>query len=475
MDTQTEVDPVVETSLLERRFAIRARGSSVGREVFGGLATFLTLSYILFVQPAVMAIAAKEQNAVFHASVLTAVCLASALACVLMGWLANLPVALAPAMGHNFFFAYIVCLGMGFTWQQALAANLVAGVVFLGLSLLGRLSPRLDVRVLLFDAIPRGLQNAIGVGIGLLIAVVGLKYAGVVIVTPGTGLALGIGKVPWTPVLVAAVGLMVFGVLWARGVLGAPLWAIVASAVMGWALRIVHMPDSVLAMPTLSATAFHLDFPGLFGLNLEAILVVIATFLFLDVFDTVGTLAAVCQRAGLVSAEGKMDKSVGPAFLADAGGTVAGSLLGTSTVTSYVESLAGIQVGARTGLAAIVVAVLFLLAMFLSPLAGVVAAPYMLPGAADPIYPCLAAVLIGIGALMLSVVKRIEWDDATEALPAFLCMVMMPLTLSITDGIAIGFIAYVVLKALSGRWREVHPFIAVCAALLVVRYVYLID
>ncbi|MFA6132904.1 MAG: NCS2 family permease [Phycisphaerae bacterium] len=465
--------PASNAGFLEKRFAIRARGSTVGREVVGGLATFLTLSYILFVQPAVMGAAARDETPAFHASVLTAVCLASALACLLMGLLANFPVALAPAMGHNFFFAYIVCLGMGFTWQQALTANLIAGVMFLALSLLGRLSSRLDVRTLLFYAIPASLRNAIGVGIGLLIAVVGLKYAGVVLAAPGVGLALGIGKVPWTPVIVTAVGLAVFGVLWARKIMGAPLWAILASALTGAALGIVRMPEQVTAAPTLWATAFHLDFSGLFQLKAEAVLVVIATFLFLVVFDTVGTLAAVCQRAHLVSPDGKIDKGIVPAFIADAGGTVAGALLGTSTITSYVESLSGIQAGARTGLAAVVVAGLFVLAVFFSPLFAVVAAPYMLPGEAAPVYPCLAAVLIGIGALMMSVVRQIEWDDATEALPAFLCMIMMPLTLSITDGIAVGFISHVVLKVLSGRWREVHLFIAVCAVLLAARYVYL--
>lgn len=461
------------TGLLEGRFAIRARSSTVGREAVGGLATFLTLSYILFVQPAVMSVAAGGGDADFHASVLTAVCLASAAACLLMGLLANWPVALAPAMGHNFFFAYVVCLGMGFTWRQALAANLVAGAAFLALSLLGRLWPRLDVRTLLFYAIPQSLRNAIGVGIGLLIAVVGLKYAGAIVSAPGVGLALGIGKVPWTPIIVTAVGLTVFGVLWARKVMGAPLWAILASALAGVLLGVVQMPRQVAAMPTLAATAFQFDLAGLFQLKPQALLVVIATFLFLDVFDTVGTLAAVCQKANLVSADGRIDKGIGPAFIADASGTVAGALLGTSTITSYVESLAGIQAGARTGLSALVVAGLFVLAIFFAPLFGVVAAPYVLPGESAPVYPCLAAVLIGIGALMLPVVRNIEWDDATEALPAFLCMIAMPLTLSITDGIALGFIAHVSLKVLSGRWRQVHPFIAVCAILLALRYAYL--
>ncbi len=484
METETDIVANDKVGLLERRFAVRARGSTVSREVFGGLATFLTLSYILFVQPFVMSLAlnnpSSEYAAQFQASVLTAVCLASALACVVMGLLANFPVALAPAMGHNFFFSLIVCKGMGFTWEQALAANLIAGGVFLLLSLAGMVLPRLDPRVLLFKAIPQGLQSAIGVGIGLLIALVGLEFAGIVIPVPGVGVGLGLGHTPWQPVAVALTGLAVFGACWSRNILGGPLWAIVISAVAAVGLDrlwpsvapMVRMPDHWAAMPTLSATAFHLDFGGLFGLDLKAVAVAIATFLFLDVFDTVGTLGAVAQRAGLLPRHGEKDKGIGSAFLADAAGTVTGAALGTSTITSYVESLAGIHVGAKTGLAAIVVAVFFVLAMFLSPLVGVVASPYAvtISGATQSLYPCLAAVLIGIGALMLYTVRQIDWDDPTEALPCFLCMIIMPLTMSITDGIAFGFISYVVLKVLAGKWRQVHPFIAVCAALLVVRY-----
>jgi AGZA family xanthine/uracil permease-like MFS transporter len=470
MTTRTQLAPEHNVGFLEARLAIRSRGSTVAREVMGGLATFLTLSYILFVQPPLMNAAASGTGGVSTASVLTAVCIASALACVVMGLLANFPVALAPAMGHNFFFAFVVCGAMHFTFQQALLANLIAGGIFLTLSVLGMVVPWLDPRVLLFGAIPKSQQNAIGVGIGLLIALVGLEYAGVIVQQPGTGLGLGIGKVPWTPILVAGVGLTVFGILWARGVLGAPLWSIIASTITGALVGVVHMPERLAALPVLSDSVLRPVQAGFTGLKTSDIALVIATFLFLVVFDTVGTLAAVCRRAGLITPDGKMDKGVGAAFVADAAGTVAGAALGTSTITSYVESLAGIQVGARTGLSALVVALLFVLAMFFAPLVGLVAAPYMLPGAAAPVYPCLAAVLIGIGALMLSCVKEIDWDDATEALPAFLCMIIMPLTLSITDGIGFGFISYVVLKVLSGRWRQVHPFIAVCAVLLAVRY-----
>jgi AGZA family xanthine/uracil permease-like MFS transporter len=475
MESQTA--SVGKPAWLEARFSIRERGSTIPRELVGSLATFLTLSYILFVQPFVMSLALPDnmpaaQVAAFSASVLTAVCIASAFACLLMGLLANFPVALAPAMGHNFFFSLIICKAMGFTWQQALAANVISGTVFVALSLSGMWVRRLDPRVLLFNAIPKGLQNAIGVGIGLLIALVGFEYAGIVVPAKGTYVGLGFGRTPWPPVVTALAGLVVFGILWAKKVTGAPLWAILASAMVGWALGVVQAPHKVAAMPTLSATAFHLDFVGLFHLNPKAILVAIATLLFLDVFDTVGTLAGVCARAGLISQYGEMDKGVAGAFVADAAGTVAGAALGTSTITSYVESLAGIHAGARTGLSAIGVGALFLLAMFFAPLIAVVAAPWpvQVSGETLSLYPCLAAVLIGIGALMLYCVKEINWDDPTEALPAFLCMVTMPLTVSITDGIAFGFISHVVLKTCTGRVREVKPFIAVCAALLALRY-----
>ena len=468
---------------LERRFQIAARGSTVSRELLGALATFLTLSYILFVQPNVMAIplsaggkATPEELAAFRASVLTGLCLASAVACVLMGLLANFPVALAPAMGHNFFFSYTVCLGMGFTWQQALAANVISGTLFLVLSLLGLWVPGMDPRRLLFGAIPRGLQHAIAVGIGLLIALVGFEYAGLVIAQPGTYVGLGIGKVPWSFLAVAFLGLLTFGFFWAKKVKGAPLWAILVAAVVGLALGVVKPPSGVVDMPTLSATAFQLDFGGLFALSPKAVCVVIATFLFLDVFDTVGTLAGVCHRAGLVSSDGELDKGVGGAFVADAAGTVAGAALGTSTITSYVESLAGITAGARTGLCAIGVAALFLLGMFFAPLMAIVADASVVQVGEGPakqtvlLYPCLAPVLIGIGAVMLPSVKEIDWEDPTEALPAFLCMLGMAFTVSITDGIAFGFISHVVLKVATGRYREVKPFIAVCAALLALRY-----
>ncbi len=478
---------------LDAAFMVSARGSTLSREAMGALAAFLTLSYILFVQPAVMCLTLPEgtppaERAAFSSGVLAAVCLASALACFLMGILANLPVALAPAMGHNFFFALCVCApaaagGLGFTWNQALAANLIAGLIFLALSLGGYLLPRLDPRRLLFGAIPPAMQSSIGVGIGLLIAMVGFEYAGIVIGKPGTYVGIGLGKIPWRIVGTALIGLLAFGICWVRRIPGAPLLAIAASAVAGLATGVLQCPDRIVAMPDPSATAFRLDFAGLCesGAAAKGALMAVATFLFLDMFDTVGTLAGVCRRAGISLEGGDSGRKVGGALVADAAGTVAGAALGTSTITSYVESLAGVTVGARTGLAAIGVGLLFLAAMFFQPVFSVIAAPVraQLPvGFASPgggtalLYPCLAPVLIGIGAAMMACIRDIDWEDPTESLPAFLCIMGMAFTVSITDGIAFGFISHVAVKAASGRFREIRPFVAVCAALLLLRYAF---
>ncbi|MCX7804423.1 MAG: NCS2 family permease [Planctomycetota bacterium] len=478
---------------LDTTFQISARGSTLSRELLGALATFLTLSYILFVQPAVMSLTLPDGTSqagreAFAAGVLAAVCLASALACFLMGILANLPVALAPAMGHNFFFALCVCGpvatgGLGFTWSQALAANLIAGLIFLALSLAGYLLPRFDPRRLLFGAIPPAIQSSIGVGIGILIAMVGFEYAGIVTGKPGTYVGLGLGKIPWKIVGTALIGLLAFGACWVRRISGAPLLAIAASAIAGLALGVLDLPESLVALPDLSATAFRLDFSGLFesGAAARGAVIAVATFLFLDMFDTVGTLAGVCRRTGISLGGDGSDRKIGGAFVADAAGTVAGAALGTSTITSYIESLAGVAAGARTGLAAIGVGVLFLAAMFFQPVFSVVAAPvsvqlpvgFAIPGGGTAsLYPCLAPVLIGIGAVMMACIRDIDWEDPTEALPAFLCIMGMAFTVSITDGIAFGFISHVVVKAAAGRFREIRPFVAVCAALLLLRYAF---
>ncbi len=322
-------------SWLERRFGIAERGSSLRNEVVGGATTYLTLAYIVFVQPAVLSAAGMDFGAVVMAT-----CIGSAFACVLMGLPANYPIALAPAMGHNFYFAFTVVLGMGIAWQTALGAIFVAGVLFFLLTVAG-------IRQTVMDALPSSLMNAIGCGIGLLIALIGLEWSGIIVAKPGT--YVGLGTLSDHHVLLALFGLSATSILLVKRIPGAILVGIVLTAIVGAIAGLVKFQGVVSVPPSISPTLLKLDFSGLFSFHM---LVVIAVFLFLDVFDTIGTLVGVAPEAGLVK-DGKVDIDT-KALMADAGGTVFGSLLGTSTITCYVESAAGIQSGARTGLAALV-------------------------------------------------------------------------------------------------------------------------
>jgi len=507
-------------------FNLKERGSTVWAEVRGGLVTFLTLSYILFVQPAVLAAAGMPAGDVFFAT-----CVCSAVACVLMGLLADYPFALAPAMGHNFFFAFTVCgavpMGMGFTWQEALMANLVAGGVFLLLSFVG-------LREAVMHAVPDGLKYAIAVGIGLLIAFVGLQYGGVVQNSPAVLVRLGDLTNPL--VLVVLVGVATTAVLLALGVRAAILLGILATAGLSLALGPVayHPADGlelvtehdylvrigaaegdasavrpvppekarvILAEPREAETAAGrvvaapalpkktllavFDDPGaLFRRPLADVVLVIFIFLFLDMFDTVGTLIGVSERAGFLDERGRLPRAR-QALFADAAGTVLGTLVGTSTVTTYVESAAGVREGARTGLAAVVTGGLLLLSLFFAPLVEAVglgahfvhaetgeALRQVVRGTGIEVkfYPVIAPVLIVVGVMMMGGVRRIRWDDYTEAVPAFLTVVVMQFSLSITDGIAWGFIAYVLLKAVTRRLSELNWLVVVFAALFIGQY-----
>lgn len=448
-------------TFLERAFGVHERGSTVGREVLGGVTTFLTLSYIVFVQPVMMSTAGVPRTGAFVAT-----CVASAVACILMGVLANYPIALAPAMGHNAYFTFVVVLGLGFTWQQGLTAVFIGGCVFVLLSFFG-------FRARVMEVIPDSLKRAIAGGIGLLITLIGLEYAGVVVSSPATGVSFGDVRSP--VVLLALFGLVVTLVLMARGVRGAILYGIMAGVGAGLVATLggVTVGDRPLlnleltGYGELDATAswFALDFGGLF--RAQGAVAVVLTFLFLDVFDTVGTLVGVSERAGLLDEEGRLPRARWALF-SDASGTVVGSLMGTSTITSYVESAAGVQAGARTGLAALVTAALMLLALLAYPLLAIVASSH--PHGQMSQYPVLAPALIVVGSMMLKSLARLDWEDATEYLPAFLTVVLMPLTLSITEGIAFGFISYSVLKLAAGRAREVHWVFHLISAILVLRY-----
>ena len=439
---------------LERRFHLADHRTTIGTEVLAGVTTFLTLAYILFVQPALLSSIGLDFGAVFVAT-----CVASAFATLLMAGLANYPIAVAPAMGHNFYFAFTVVVAMEVPWEVALGGVAVAGLLFVATAGFG-------LREKLITAIPTSLKHAIATGIGLLIAMIGLQWAGVIVASPGTLVTLGDLRAP--PVLVALVGLIVMAVLWVRGVRAAILLGILASTLAAWLGGMVQFQGVASLPPSLLPTLGRLD---IFGALRPEMVAVIFVFFFLALFDSVGTLVAVGEQAGLMR-NGTLPRARG-ALLADAIGTVAGAGLGTSTVTAYVESATGVAAGGRTGLTAVVIALLFLASLFLSPLVSVIGGGYDAGGGVT-LYPVVAPALILVGAMMVRGVRRIDWDDPTEAMPAFLTMMVIPLAVSITDGIAFGFIAYTLLKLATGRRREVHWLVPVFAVLFLVRYALLV-
>jgi AGZA family xanthine/uracil permease-like MFS transporter len=438
---------------IERRFQVRARNSSVRTEVVGGVTTFAALAYILVVQPIVLSTAGMDFGAV-----LTASAVASAAACFMMGFAANYPIALAPAMGHNFYFAFTVVLGMGISWQGALTATLAAGIIFLLLTFAG-------IRQHILNALPESMMHAISVGIGLLIALVGLEWMGVVVDAPGT--LVGLGDLSSPPVLLALAGLAILSVLLVRRVKGALILGLLATALLGLLFGIIEFKGVISAPPSLEPTAFAFDFSLLRHPDFWT---VVAVFLFLDIFDTIGTLVGVAPEAGMMKA-GRVEIS-NRALMADAGGTIAGSMLGTSPITSYVESAAGIQAGARTGLAAVVTGVLLLLSPFFYPLVQTVAGGVQVSEAVT-LYPVTAPVLVMIGVMMMKRAALIGWEEPLIAIPAFLTIVVMMLSVSITDGIAFGLISYSLLSLVAPRQKTAHPVIHLLALLLLLRYIFL--
>jgi AGZA family xanthine/uracil permease-like MFS transporter len=442
---------------LERLFHVHARGSSLSREIVGGLTTFVTMSYVVFVHPAVLGIAGMDTGAV-----MTATCVAAAIATALMGLWANYPIAVAPAMGHNFYFALVVCGpvaagGLGVPWPLALGANFLAGVAFLALTLTG-------VRERLLDAIPAPLKHAIAVGIGLLLALVGFEWGGLVRDAPGTLLALGDLHQP--PVVIAAAGTLLTAALLARGFRGAILVGTLATAAAAVSAGLLPYQGLVAAPPPLAPTFARLDVAGALRPDL---LPVIAVLFFLGLFDTIGTLVGVAGEGGLLVG-GRLPRAR-EAMATDAIGTMIGTVLGTSTVTAYVESAAGVAAGARTGLASLVTAACLLAALVLSPLARLAGQGIPLGGAV--LYPVVAPALIVVGSFMVRGVSRIDFADPPAGIAAFLTIVVMPFAFSITEGIAVGSITYAVLMLAAGRAREVHGLLWVCAVVFVLRYLFL--
>ena len=430
-------------SWLERAFHLRAHGTTVRTEVEAGLTTFLTMAYVLAVNPLIL-----HQAGVPLEGALFATAVAAAIGCFLMGILANFPFATAPGMGLNAYFTYAVVLGMGIPWRTALGAVFLSGVVFLVLTLL-------RIRELVVKAIPLGLKLATGAGIGLFIAFIGLKNAGIVSANPAT--FVGLGKVTELPSILAIGGLIVTGALMARAWKSAIMIGIVVTAAAAYLTGIAKAPSAVFALPQPGGTFLQMDVRGAIGLGL---LHVVFVFFFVDLFDTVGTVVGLGHQAGFLTPEGDLPKAQ-RALLTDSIATIFGAMLGTSTVTAYIESATGVAEGGRTGLTAVTVGVLFLFAVFLSPLAAGVPAIATAPA------------LVVVGSLMLRGALDVKWDDATEAIPAFLTMIGMPLTFSIANGLALGFVTYPLMKLLAGRGREVSVLVYVLAALFIVRYAYL--
>ncbi|RPI22843.1 MAG: NCS2 family permease [Acidobacteria bacterium] len=442
-------------TVLTRFFKLEENQTTIQREVSGGITTFMTMAYIIFVQPVVMNAAGIDLEAA-----MVATCVSSALATFIMGLVANYPVALAPAMGHNFFFTYTVVLTLQYSWQQALGAVFIAGLLFVLLSGVG-------LRERLLNEVPATLKHAIAVGIGLLIAVVGLEWSGIVVANPGT--LVGMGKLSAPPVLLSLFGLTLMAVLLALRVRAAMMIGIGATLVLALFTGMAQFEGVVGPVPSLAPTFLKLDILGAFQPHMISIIFI---FFFLALFDTVGTLIGVSQEAGLLSPDGTLPRAR-EALLSDATGTSLGALLGTSTVTSYIESAAGVSAGARTGLANMVTGVLLLLSVFFSPLVKMIGGGVQY-GEGLRLYPIVAPALIIVGCFMIKNVRHIVWDDFGEAIPAFLTIMIMPLTFSITEGIAFGFISYTVLKAVQGKLREVPILISVFALLFIIRYVFLL-
>jgi AGZA family xanthine/uracil permease-like MFS transporter len=446
----TEADPTTApTGALDRRFELTARGTTARTEVLAGVTTFLTMAYIVLVNPSILGAAGMPV-----AAVAAATCIAAGFASILMGFTSNTPLALAPGMGLNAYFSFTVVQGMGVPWQIALGCVFLSGVAFLILTMAG-------IRQLIIAAIPTHLFAAVAGGIGLFIAFIGLRNAGIIVSNPATSVGLGDLRAPGAGL--ALFGLVVIAVLSVWKVRGAILIGIIATTVLAWLLGQVAFKPEAYDLTAISQTAFHLDIGGVFGLTGShglGLFEILFVFLFVDLFDNIGTLVGVTKRAGLMDADGKVPK-LNRILFTDSIATMFGALMGTSTVTSYVESAAGVQAGGRTGLTAIVCGLLFLAATFVAPYAQFV------PLAAT------APALILVGGLMMAPLAEIAWDDPEIAIPAFLTVAMIPLTFSIANGLAFGITAHALLKLMRGKITKTDWLLLVLAGLFVVRFVWL--
>ena len=428
---------------MEKLFKLKEHGTTYQREILAGLTTFLTMAYILIVNPGMLGEIGSGMTA---GAVFTATALSAAIATLVMAFTANLPIALAPGMGLNAFFTYTVVFGMGYSWRTALTAVFLEGILFIVLSFF-------NVREAIIKAIPLNLKKAVSVGIGLFIALIGFANAGIVVNNAGT--VIGLGKLGVGSPLLALIGLVIIFVLYTLKIPGSILIGILATTIIGIPLGVTNVPAGWSPVGHPSAPLlFQFDFSSVLSFKFFT---VFFTFLFVDIFDTVGTLVGVSTQAGLTDRNGNIPR-VKQALIADAVGTVAGAALGTSTVTSYVESTAGVAAGGRTGLTALTTAILFLLALFLSPLF------LLIPGAAT------APALIMVGFLMMRPVTSIDFSDPTEGIPAFLAIVMMPFAYSIAEGIVYGVLSFVLLKFVSGKFKDISAVTWILFAVFLARF-----
>ena len=438
--------------MLEKLFHLEKHGTTVKREITAGYTTFMALSYIIFVQPALLSITGMDSGAVMIAT-----CLSSAGATFLMAFLANYPIALAPGMGINAYFVFNVCLELNLPWQETLGIVFVSGMLFIILSFIG-------FRAAIMNALPSSLRHSIAVGIGLFIAFIGLRMSGIIIAHPATFVALG--EIGSRPVLISFFGIFVIFILTAQRVPGAILIGILATTALSLIVGITQFNGIVSAPPSIAPTFLQLKLPDIFS-RLELIPIILI-FFSVDMFDSIGTLTALGNKADLLE-NGKLAKGR-QALLTDAIGSAGGALLGTSTVTSYIESAAGITVGGRTGLTAIVTGLLMGTAIFFNPLIEIIGGGYAIDEATT-LYPIIGPALIFVGILMFKDAIHIDWEDLTHGIPAALTIIMMPLTFSITEGIAFGFITTSFLKIVTGRGKEVHPLVHFFAVFFIARYV----
>jgi AGZA family xanthine/uracil permease-like MFS transporter len=430
--------------MLKKLFGFDPAQTTIRKEIVAGITTFLTMSYILAVNPAMFGLL----DGMPQGSVFTSTALAAIIGCLVMAFWGKLPFGLAPGMGLNAFFVYSVCLGMGYSWQFALTAVLLEGFIFILLTVT-------NVREAIVKAIPLSLRNAIGAGIGLFIAFIGLSSAGVVVNNEATLVALG--DITSGSALLALIGLIITGFMYVRNIPGAILIGILVTMVIGIPMGVTEF-KGVVSMPESVAPIFcKFEFDKILSLDM---LVVVFTFLFIDMFDTVGTLVGVCTKAKMVDDKGNINR-LKEAFMADAIATTAGAMLGTSTTTTYVESAAGVMQGGRSGLTAFAVAICFAVAMFFSPLF------LSIPSAAT------APALIIVGLLMLEPIVKIPFDDFSESIPAFVCIIMMPLTYSISNGILLGMIAYVAMNLICGNFKKITPVMYILAVLFILKFIFI--